>query len=165
MRCGALHIHDAPGPVFRNMLAALDAPHSAPYSEVYQVYTGLHRCGYLEPWHSTPNLSHFSKHIVEDPMCRVHSSACTRTATTWPTSTRCPRGPATAQMRSLTPALDAPLSPAPPPHPRRRNLTTTYPSSSPPRNGTGKKNPTLPPCPCRRPGRTTMAIHSRPEIM
>ena len=157
MRCGALHIHDAPGPVFRNMLAALDAPHSAPYSEVYQVYTGLHRCGYYsEPWHSTPNLSHFSKHIVEDPLMWSRAQQCVHTHRHHLAYLNAlPPGPASSEYRCdspLIPALDAPLSPAPPPHPPPPQFNNNLPFQFPPAQWDYEEEPDSPPLPMPPPG-------------
>ena len=66
MRCGALHIHDAPAPAFRHVLGSLDTPQT-PLSETYQVYAGLHRCGYYSgSLHDANNLTHFVTAVVDD---------------------------------------------------------------------------------------------------
>ena len=76
MRCGALYIHDAPAPAFRHVLDALDTPQT-PLSETYQVYTGLHRCGYYTgSLYDTHTLTHFVTELVDIPDMWQRAQKC-----------------------------------------------------------------------------------------
>ena len=77
MRCGEMHIQDAPAPAFRGMLALLDTPQTHYLTETYQVYAGLHRCGYYTgSWFNVDNLSHFATCLVDNTNMWQRAQKC-----------------------------------------------------------------------------------------
>ena len=79
MRCGALHIHEPPAPAFRGILHALDRPQSEQHSTAYQVYAGLHRCGYYTgSLHNADNLTHFVVALVDQDAVWRRAQECVR---------------------------------------------------------------------------------------